>query len=81
MTVSNSTKILCYTVPTYLKVSSIKGVYLVYWYYRLAALDGRGSGRGQEAGGRMRRFRQEDYRDDSDDDKKQTYNGNSTQQQ
>ncbi len=49
--------------------------------YRLAALDERGSGRGQESGARMRRFRQEDYRDDSDDDTKQTYNGNSTQQQ
>ena len=49
------------------------------------ALDGRGStsGSGQDAGPRLRRFRQEDYQDDddSDEDKKQTYNGNSTQQQ
>ena len=35
-----------------------------------------------DGGGRVRKFRQEDFQDEEDDDKKKsTYNGNSTQQQ
>ena len=46
-------------------------------------MSGRGRERvGNDEGPRLRKFRQEDYQDESDEERrKQTYNGNSTQQQ
>ena len=59
-------------------------LFLLYHHFlRLSAMSGRGRERvGNEEGPRLRKFRQEDYQDESDEErKKQTYNGNSTQQQ
>ena len=48
---------------------------------RLSALGDGGGRQGNVGGPRLRKFRQEDYQDESDEERKQTYNGNSTQQQ